>query len=843
MMTPTPSSTLWCVGVLLLMCQVWDQPETSRTATTPMMHYAFYCDAFIPSSTTTFRAIGTSHYDHHHHFQIPTQHHPTTNAPSLSTRTSTISSSTTQSSSTQLNGIPKMFRWLTDQYPDIVNRQLEELADVDYFYLDMNGIIHPCTHGNGNENGEVVLLDETAMFKRIFLYVDRLYKLVQPTTVLYLAVDGTAPRAKMNQQRARRFRSAKDAELLQSEINARMNIASASSSVSSIKQQALQGGNGKRFDSNCITPGTDFMLKLSLALQKWIQYKMQTDLFWKNGATVILSGPDVPGEGEHKVMDFVRFHQSQAATSPYYKKEGVHVLYGLDADLIMLGLVTHEPNFMLLREKMSVVMAGRKNNKKKKDMLQYDHNDFEILELRSFRQMLAIQFRPFVDRLTQYNLERIIDDFIFTCMFVGNDFLPHIPHLEIENGALSMMMSNYIDVLAEWDGYITNKAKIHPQRLEQFLYTLSIYEEEHFHRRGFEENEPGWKLSSEDEQEPEDFYGTYHTGYPTPECAVPANDALSEAPPIVAIPMAPSGNRAFRRQHPTSKSRSYRDFYYETKLQWKPEERCHTLYQRRKHVREYIQGLHWNLYYYHYGCRSWDWYFPYLYAPLCTDMVNLSEYYSDVDDDGYASMTFPDSTPFPNLAQLLSVLPPQSSDLLPPPLAELMVHPSSPLVPYYPHDFTSDPNGKRMTWEAVVQVPFIDADLLLDTVNKILQADREGSSPLLTPGERKRNERGIEHTFTPPGLTEEEQIQYNRMMQAAEMSKERTMPRRERSSSKPSSTPKVLSDRNGATRSSSGTATSRNRYNNPKTTYNSPSPMGAEEVRRSPPPRKKFGEE
>ena len=837
-MTPqnTTPSIRWFV-FLLLLCRIWENDETSSSSSTTSR---FYCDAFIPFSKTNFR-IASYNDDHPILIQQQEQLHPHHPRTLMSPSTSTKSSSSSRSS-TQLNGIPKMFRWLTDQYPDIVNRQLEELVDVDYFYLDMNGIIHPCTHGNGNENGEVVLLDETAMFKRIFLYVDRLYKLVQPTTVLYLAVDGTAPRAKMNQQRARRFRSAKDAELLQSELNARMNIASvssSSSSSSSFLQQMQASSNGKRFDSNCITPGTDFMLKLSLALQKWIQYKMQTDLFWKNGATVILSGPDMPGEGEHKVMDFVRYHQSIATTSPYYKKDGVHVLYGLDADLIMLGLVTHEPNFMLLREKMSVVMAGRKNNKKKKDMLQYDHNDFEILELRSFRQMLAIQFRPFVDRLTQYNLERIIDDFIFTCMFVGNDFLPHIPHLEIENGALSMMMSNYIDLLEEWDGYITNKAKIHPQRLEQFLYTLSIYEEEHFHRRGFEENEPGWKLSSEDEQEPEDFYGTFHTGYPTPECAVPANDALSETPPIVAIPMAPSGNRAFRRQHPTSKSRSYRDFYYETKLQWKPEERCHTLYQRRKQVREYIQGLHWNLYYYHYGCRSWDWYFPYLYAPLCTDMVNLSEYYSEVDDDGYACMLFPDSTPFPNLAQLLSVLPPQSSDLLPAPLAELMVHPSSPLVPYYPHDFTSDPNGKRMTWEAIVQIPFIDADLLLDTVNKILHADQDGSTPLLTPGERKRNERGIEHTFPPPGLTEEEKVQYDRMMQAAEMSKERTMPRRD-----PSSKPKVLSDRNGSGSRSSTNTGSRNRYNNPKTSsYNSKRPMGAEEVRRSPPPRKKFGEE
>ena len=147
-----------------------------------------------------------------------------------------------------------MFRWLTDQYPDIVNRQLEqglsEDLEVDNFYLDMNGIIHPCTHGN--VEGEFVVLDETAMFKKIFLYVDRLYKLTKPTKILYLAVDGVAPRAKMNQQRSRRFRSAKEAEMTASELLA--------------QGKALP--DQQRFDSNCITPGTDFMLKLSLAIQK-----------------------------------------------------------------------------------------------------------------------------------------------------------------------------------------------------------------------------------------------------------------------------------------------------------------------------------------------------------------------------------------------------------------------------------------------------------------------------------------------------------------------------------------------------------------------------------------------
>lgn len=523
--------------------------------------------------------------------------------------------------------------------------------------------------------------------------------------------------------------------------------------------------SGKRFDSNCITPGTDFMLKLSLALQKWVDFKMQTDPFWKDGADVIVSGPDVPGEGEHKVMDFLRAARAEDYPHKHHWRPGyTHVLYGLDADLIMLGLVTHEPNFMLLREKMSVVMAGRGRNKyrKKKDMLEYDQNDFELLELSALRQMLSIQFRKFADEgvlKVNYDLERIVDDFVFMCMLVGNDFLPHTPHLEIDSGALSLMMSNYVDLLPDWGDYLTKKERIHPQRFEQFMYHLAIYEEEHFKRRGYEENEPGWKLLAEDEKEEDDFYGTYYSGKPTPPAAAAANRKGGQPPEEEELPMAPTGNRAFRRKHPNNLSRSYRDFYYETKLGWKPADRSRTLFRRREHVREYMEGLHWNLNYYHNGCQSWNWFFPYLYSPLATDMVNLAEFYDNPDEEGFCTFEFEKGEPFPSLAQLLSVLPPQSADLLPKPLAELMTHPSSPLTEFYPPDFTSDPNGKRQTWEAVVQIPFIDADVLLDTVDRILEADNSGKE-LLTNAERRRNVRGEEHLFTAPGLSEEEKKEY-----------------------------------------------------------------------------------
>lgn len=583
---------------------------------------------------------------------------------------------------------------------------------------------------------------------------ERLYKLVQPTRVLYLAVDGVAPRAKMNQQRSRRFRKAKDDEATVNEILART---------------ANKGGRSPEkvmhnvFDSNCITPGTDFMLKLSLAIQKWVSFKIQTDIFWQNGAHVILSGPDVPGEGEHKVMDFIRQCQEDYQKSnpdrneAFYQPDYTHVMFGLDADLIMLGLVTHEPNFFLLREKMSVVMAGRGRNHKKKDMLNYDENDFEVLELNGLRQMLTLQLRDFEKNGdsplgSRVDMTRVVNDFVFLCMLVGNDFLPHCPHLEISNGALSIMMSNYIDLLPDWGGYLTKNEKLHPQRFEQLMYHLSLFEEEHFKRRSQEEKESGWGLSSDFEEDKDDFYGTFYSGNPTPACAVPANFKNSLEPSPKEVPMDPTRNQSFRRQHPSSRSRSYRDFYYETKLGWKPEERARTLFRRRAHARDYVQGLHWVLNYYHKGCASWDYYFPHLYSPLATDLVNIAEFYeTHPDEEGYCSMAFEKGEPFPSLAQLLAVLPPQSSNLLPKPLAELMLHPSSPIIGYYPRRFTCDANGKRQSWEEVVNIPFIEAGILLDAVESVLKADV--NTEVLTNAERRRNAQGKNHVFKPLPVT------------------------------------------------------------------------------------------
>jgi 5'-3' exoribonuclease 1 len=309
-------------------------------------------------------------------------------------------------------GVPYFFSWLVGKCPKIVSR-VETDISVDNFYLDMNHIFHQFKN----------IKNEQEMFLQIFLYIEELVNIVKPTKYLFFAVDGVCPRTKLNQQRQRRWN--------------------------------LNELSKENFDSKSITPGTEFMMKLASHLQYFIRRKLQDDKNWKSiDFGVFFSDSNQPGEGEHKIIDFMRENDLKS-------KGMTHCIYGMDSDLIMIGLATHEKNVILLRE----------SNKK----------SFELLHISILRNYIDAEFSKYFEKSTlEYQLERIIDDFILMLFLCGNDFLPSIPTLDIHEGALNSFFDIYKELLMEdkLKNYIVNSEKdeIDIQQLKLFVKELSKYE-------------------------------------------------------------------------------------------------------------------------------------------------------------------------------------------------------------------------------------------------------------------------------------------------------------------------------------------------------------------------------
>jgi 5'-3' exoribonuclease 1 len=647
----------------------------------------------------------------------------------------------------------------------------------------MNGIIHNCTH---NDSDSVTARkSEDQMFISIFNYIEHLFGKIKPKQLFFMAIDGVAPRAKMNQQRARRFRTALDTE------NAREKAI----------REGVEMPKEEAFDSNCITPGTEFMAKLTQQLKYFINKKVSEDLDWQ-GVEVVLSGHEVPGEGEHKVMEYIR----QAKAQPGYNPNRRHCLYGLDADLIMLGLLSHDPHFCLLREE---VTFGRQSQTKSKEL---EHQNFYLMHLCIVREYLELEFQELEEPGAlgfPFDMERVIDDFILMAFFVGNDFLPNLPHLHINEGALALMFNVYKTVLPKAKGYINEEGVINMERLALLLDELSNIEFRHFEsenadaawfkgkrlgkedvmqktaKRGMvvmstkqkelfskikswvgyhleKKEQPPLdlpvELNAEDRKFVQELADRLHLPWKTVQNDDGDRHIQISAPPKLVegdededddednddestkaivriiqkydqakiVDISPEDAQNEMQKQYDEKFDVWKNDYYKSKFEW---DRSNEE-ELRKLTENYVQGLQWVLYYYYRGVASWPWYYGYHYSPMI----------SDVKRGLKANIDFKLGQPFKPFQQLMGVLPDRSKTIVPKAYHPLMTNPESPIIDFYPRDFTLDMNGKKQEWEAVVKIPFIEEDRLLKAM-----ATKEDE---LTADEKSRNSFGVSLKFT-----------------------------------------------------------------------------------------------
>ncbi|KYK54533.1 5'-_3' exoribonculease Dhp1 [Drechmeria coniospora] len=728
-------------------------------------------------------------------------------------------------------GIPAAFRWLSSKYPKIISPVIEERPitmddgttipvdaskrnpngeEFDNLYLDMNGIVHPCSHPEDRPAPK----DEEEMMLEVFKYTDRVVNMVRPRKLLMIAVDGVAPRAKMNQQRSRRFRSAQEAKEKELDKQELLKL---------VKQQ--NGGilppehagvvSKKAFDTNSITPGTPFMDILASSLRYWCQYKLNTDPAWGK-LKVIISDATVPGEGEHKIMSYIRSQRASTEHDPNTS----HVIYGLDADLIMLGLATHEPFFRVLREDVffqdskarTCRLCGQKGHEArncrgeaKEKTGEFDEKETDSSPLKPFiwlhvsvlREYLAAELAvpglPF-----RFDLERAIDDWVFMCCFVGNDFLPHLPALEIREHGIETLMTIWRDNLPSMGGYVTKDGHINWNRAQCILDGLGKKEDAIFKRRKEQEDrreanakrrklqagggndrarhaESGAAPRKDGHHNPAHGLhlhpiaqfpketpsaityemvvnrgGIQDTNIANKSAASVLKDKLrggtsateaegsdtvsSQSPPLKrkasdledaarasGVASTTASHAATTAEGPVDTVRlwedGYADRYYQQKFHADPSDTGF----RRNVARAYAEGLAWVLMYYFQGCPSWDWYYPYHYAPFAADFQDLAT--MDVTfSKGYVSKPF---------EQLMSVLPAASRHALPDVFHDLMTNEDSTIIDFYPEEFEIDLNGKKMAWQGVALLPFIDMPRLLAAVQQ--------KYPLLSPEDAARN--------------------------------------------------------------------------------------------------------
>ncbi|UKZ52260.1 5'-3' exoribonuclease 2 [Trichoderma virens] len=649
-------------------------------------------------------------------------------------------------------GIPAAFRWLSNKYPKIISPVIEQTPittedgitipvdttqpnpngeELDNLYLDMNGIVHPCSHPEDRP----APADEEEMMLEVFRYTDRVVNMVRPRKILMIAVDGVAPRAKMNQQRSRRFRSAREAQEKEEDKKALIELLKrqnggvfpAADSETVVK---------KAFDSNSITPGTPFMDILALSLRYWCQYKLNTDPAWAK-LKIIISDATVPGEGEHKIMDFIRSQR----TSPNYDPNTRHVIYGLDADLIMLGLATHEPHFRVLREDVffnegknrTCKLCGQKgheanncrgNAKPAEDAADEKSKDIQTPVLKPFiwlhvsvlREYLAAEL-SIPDLPFRFDLERAIDDWIFMCCFVGNDFLPHLPALEIREHGIDTLTTIWRTNLPSMGGYVTKDGHIDLERAQVILDGLANQESAIFKRR--KEQEDRREASAKRRK-------LQNEGYSRNGQHGSSSRPNGHADPTKGLPLFP-----IAAEQPTN------------------------LLANITHDMVVSRGAAQDVTLANKGAAS-----------VMRDRLRADANKDNANKDETASSTAADITqPLPSAlgkrkaAELDDTANSSSAESSKPKsMVPQEVEPidnvrlwedgyedryyqqkfekDSEIIDFYPEDFEVDLNGKKMAWQGVALLPFIDMPRLLNAV--------QGKYPLLSPEDVARNTVGRE---------------------------------------------------------------------------------------------------
>lgn len=278
--------------------------------------------------------------------------------------------------------------------------------------------------------------------------------------------------------------------------------------------------------------------------------------------------------------------------------------------------------------------------------------DFYLIDVGALRKGLIEKMRWESDTHV-FKRKSAINDFVLMCFTVGNDFLPHIPAIEIIIGGIDLMLDMYKNVCSE-HGHLTKtdsktkSLRFSKKSLKYFLKDISNREKSIL------------------------------------------EDKLLRKAEFFPDPVLENNAELVEDKYNLDISQYRQDYYDENLNGINTEKICH----------EYFKGMQWVLTYYTKGVPDWSWRYPYHYAPFAK---HLAHYIKTFKFSKYG-----ESKPTLPFIQLLSVLPPKSFRLLPRPLSNLLIDKDSILQKYCPKNFEVDISGKRQEWEGLVILPMVD---------------------------------------------------------------------------------------------------------------------------------------
>ena len=334
-------------------------------------------------------------------------------------------------------GVPAFFSFIVRNHPLIIKKYVKNVLNVDNLYLDCNSIIYDAY--NKMEFDKLTESVAVSIIKRVISKIEEYIAVIQPSKTVIIAFDGVAPVAKLEQQRSRRYKSGYQAE---------------------ISRMIFKKEKENAWNTTAITPGTKFMSDLNEKVSKYFDTNACSNLKVSN---IIVSGSNKVGEGEHKLFDYIR-------SNPEKHKNETTIIYGLDADLIMLSInhLTLCPNIYLFRETPHFIQSIDSS-------LEPDANYYlDIPELTNEITKCMNNGRE----LTIEQQKNKVYDYIFLCFFLGNDFLPHFPALNIRTGGVDKMINAYKATIGDTNENLTDGKTIYWKNVRKVVQYLANLEEE-----------------------------------------------------------------------------------------------------------------------------------------------------------------------------------------------------------------------------------------------------------------------------------------------------------------------------------------------------------------------------